>query len=119
METGWTENFISLEQQLNLLSKNEIVHSLLSPPTGSNSIPKTIAPFDEYIKGILEQTQVAVICSLIRQSGELVYATSNNPGKATIPSEVYRFAQQGVGMQNPVMNLNILLNENEPYPVLF
>jgi hemoglobin-like flavoprotein len=99
----------SLEQQLNLFSKNKLVSTLLVSNEENKSSQKTVQEFDEYAESLLNNQGCSNLL-LIRSSGEVIY--TNNPSQS---SHIHRIAQQSIEKQKSTPLPKLIVNETEPH----
>lgn len=112
----WTlleRKLFSLEQQLNLLSRNKIVSALLTPATENLSAQKADPQFNKYVESLLNNQGCRDLL-LIRSSGEVAYTRNPNLDRTALSPEIYRIAQRGIETHDSTL-LKIILNEAEPH----
>jgi hemoglobin-like flavoprotein len=115
-DVKWTlleRKLYSLEQQLNLLSRNKVINTLFTAPIENHTAQKADPQFDTYVESLLNN-QGCHDLLLVRSSGEVVYTHNPTLDRTALPAEIYRIAQQGIEMQDST-TLKIILNETAPH----
>src|SRR6187549_2719255 len=108
----------SLEQQLNLLSKNETLNLLLSSAAKKSATVKPNVQFDDYIKSLLYSKGYSNLL-VLHKSGEIAYTSNPNVDISKVVREIYQLSQQGISTQNSNTISKAWLNEAEPSHIYF
>jgi hemoglobin-like flavoprotein len=108
----------SLEQQLNLLSKNETLNHLLSSTAEKNAALKPSVQFDQYIKSLLYSQGYSNLL-VLNKSGEIAYTSTPNIDMSNVLPEIYQLSQRSISNQNSNSLSKVWLNKAEPSHIYF